>query len=479
MEEAGKKLTMKAKKEVAEKIKENPRWGYKRISREFNITVSQARTIKTNLHYVLGNKESSGNNIRVRTDAKYGEFYGFLLEKVKNLRNNGFPISKNDIKTVANIIKNGNVKFENIMITDYFIRTFIEHHQLHSVKIHQTLPKSNDSEVQKFMEEFESVKQIYCKDDIYNTDETSLFIKSPNNRSYVQKNDRLNMKGISQIKTRMTILLTVNVNGDFLNTLIVGTSKRPRALKNKSLESINICYTANKSAWITKENFFSYFQNINEQMKQSRRKICIILDNFSGHKISDFTHVRFLFLPANSTNLLQPLDMGIIKSFKDKYYNFLKTDLLNRQGILDMNYSALIRKINIYEVIIWVSQSIRQISPDTVYNCWVKAKLVDGDEIMESINDDLQNGEEESVSNEIEEVQGEEQEEVQGDQIIELEEIKTEHKDAIMKLNELEAILLEHDHDSYAELINLKQRVISRFLSKQKKNTLYRFFIPK
>ena len=40
------------------------------------------------------------------------------------------------------------------MITDYFILTFIEHHKLHSVKIHQTLPKSNDSEVQKSMEEF-------------------------------------------------------------------------------------------------------------------------------------------------------------------------------------------------------------------------------------------------------------------------------------------------------------------------------------
>ncbi|KAG0440666.1 Tigger transposable element-derived protein 2 [Dictyocoela muelleri] len=99
------------------------------------------------------------------------------------------------------------------------------------------------------------MKLNYNEKDIYNIDETCLFIKSPANRSYAEKNDSINNKLITKIKTIMAILLTVNAMGNFFNTLIIGNSKDQRALKNKILENLYMVYTSNKTAWVTKENF--------------------------------------------------------------------------------------------------------------------------------------------------------------------------------------------------------------------------------
>ena len=47
--------------------------------------------------------------------------------------------------------------------------------------------------------------------------------------------------------------------------------------------------------------------------------IVLLLDNFSGHKVlspEKYKNTTLIFLPPNSTSLYQPLDQGIIKSFK-------------------------------------------------------------------------------------------------------------------------------------------------------------------
>ena len=52
-----KKLTIKEKMEIAEKLKNKPNLGYKKIAHTFNITVSQARTIKNNMHILTSNDD--------------------------------------------------------------------------------------------------------------------------------------------------------------------------------------------------------------------------------------------------------------------------------------------------------------------------------------------------------------------------------------------------------------------------------------
>lgn len=82
---------------------------------------------------------------------------------------------------------------------------------------------------------------------------------------------------------------------------------------------------------------------LNKKLVDDNRKICLILDSFSGHKINNLSNVKFVFLFPNSTNVLQPQDIGIIKSFKGKYFTILKTDILTRGKMLQINYQETLK----------------------------------------------------------------------------------------------------------------------------------------
>ena len=57
---------------------------------------------------------------------------------------------------------------------------------------------------------------------------------------------------------------------------------------------------------------------LDKAMKNQNRNILLLLDNFSGHfpEKYELTNVELLYLAPNTTSIMQPLDAGIIRSFK-------------------------------------------------------------------------------------------------------------------------------------------------------------------
>ena len=58
------------------------------------------------------------------------------------------------------------------------------------------------------------------------------------------------------------------------------------------------------------------------QMVKKERNVILFLDNDTVHPISlvdKFSNIKVVFLPKNTISCLQPLDAGIIQSFKSKY----------------------------------------------------------------------------------------------------------------------------------------------------------------
>ena len=55
---------------------------------------------------------------------------------------------------------------------------------------------------------------------------------------------------------------------------------------------------------------------INNEMKRKNMKIIFFIDNASPHAGPELSNVLVKFYPANCTSIIQPLDQGIIKSFK-------------------------------------------------------------------------------------------------------------------------------------------------------------------
>lgn len=55
-------------------------------------------------------------------------------------------------------------------------------------------------------------------------------------------------------------------------------------------------------------------------MKTPNRKILMLLDNVTVHpKYYELENVELLFLPSNTTSMMQPFDQGVIKDFKNMY----------------------------------------------------------------------------------------------------------------------------------------------------------------
>ena len=114
-----------------------------------------------------------------------------------------------------------------------------------------------------------------------------------------------------------------------LKPMLVYHAENPRALKGFPKNTLPVLWRANKKAWVTKVLFEDWFTNYfcpaTERYCRENGldfKILLILDNAPGHPtgLSDLNeHVKITFLPPNTTSLIQPMDQGVIATFKAYY----------------------------------------------------------------------------------------------------------------------------------------------------------------
>ncbi len=74
--------------------------------------------------------------------------------------------------------------------------------------------------------------------------------------------------------------------------------------------------------------FNEWVHLINEIMKKDGRKILLIMDNEPVHKPFEFSKIQIEFISPNTSALIQPLDMGIIKILNDWYTRKLSNFLI-------------------------------------------------------------------------------------------------------------------------------------------------------
>ena len=98
-----------------------------------------------------------------------------------------------------------------------------------------------------------------------------------------------------------------------------------------------------------------------------------MVDKFSGHFVdsSKFQNVELLFLPPNTTSVLQPFDQGIIRSFKSKY----KSRVLN-DYYFNFEQNIPFKPIDIRTAICHASDAWNEVTTSTIQNCWIKSTLV-------------------------------------------------------------------------------------------------------
>lgn len=154
--------------------------------------------------------------------------------------------------------------------------------------------------------------------------------------------------------------------------MVIGKSLNPRCFKNINKSALPVTYRANSKAWMRSDIFIEWLENLDYYFRTMGRKILLLIDNAGSHfnpKILDennntnlnendsnseeeeeivaessnsaqnrkrhkkskqktqkkkkpdikLTNIELVYLPPNTTAHLQPMDAGIIHSFKSKY----------------------------------------------------------------------------------------------------------------------------------------------------------------
>jgi hypothetical protein len=107
-------------------------------------------------------------------------------------------------------------------------------------------------------------------------------------------------------------------------------------------------------------------------MRAQQRKVCLHLDNFSGHYIEyEPTNVKLNYFKPNLTAWVQPLDAGIIRCFKAHYRRRFCEEALKRDAIGE----ADIYSFDLLETLHMACDAWNDVTPETIKNCWKHADI--------------------------------------------------------------------------------------------------------
>ncbi|GFX47736.1 tigger transposable element-derived protein 1 [Trichonephila clavipes] len=164
-----------------------------------------------------------------------------------------------------------------------------------------------------------------------------------------------------------------------LKPLLINKSLRPRALKGKDLKQLPVHWMANPKAWMTTAIFTEWFNNcfvpeVEAYMKEKSLdfKVLLIVDNAASHPQLKHPNVQLVFLPPNTTSLIQPLDQGITATFKKYYIKTTYKFILNKLENESLTVKDVWKQFSIFDCLIHVASASAQIRPRTLNACWKK-----------------------------------------------------------------------------------------------------------
>ena len=117
--------------------------------------------------------------------------------------------------------------------------------------------------------------------------------------------------------------------------------------------------------------FEDWVRKIDRKLRTDGRKIALIIDNCPAHPhVSDLTNIQLIFLPPNTTSVLQPMDQGVNRSLKSHYRGRV-VRLLCR----DLDKGQAYPKISILQAMEILAASWEAVTRETIVNCFKKAGI--------------------------------------------------------------------------------------------------------
>jgi len=136
-------------------------------------------------------------------------------------------------------------------------------------------------------------------------------------------------------------------------------------------------YRNNRKAWMLATIFQEWLQDFSKEVakRHENQRVLLLLDNCPSHKAAGImlSNIDLYFLPPNTTAKIQPMDAGIISSFKRHYRSlhvrWLLSEIRKGNDIKDL-------KMDVLQAINYIIRSWEEITPLTISNCWKHTKIL-------------------------------------------------------------------------------------------------------
>ncbi|KAM4045427.1 tigger transposable element-derived protein 1-like [Anomaloglossus baeobatrachus] len=259
----------------------------------------------------------------------------------------------------------GSESKEFVVRRGWFMR-FKDRANFHNIKVQGEAASADEKAATEFPKALAEVFEEggYCAQQVFNVDETGLFWKRLPNRTYIAKEEK-SAPGHKVGKERLTLLLGGNAAGDYkLKPMLVYQAENPRALKGISKGQLPVIWKSNRKAWSgivpPKISF----------------KVLLILDNAPGHPahLDDFNpNVKVVYLPPNTTALIQPMDQGVIATFKAFYLRRVIGNALAATGKnKDLTLKDFWKTYNILDAVNNIAYSWDEVKQTSMNGVWKK-----------------------------------------------------------------------------------------------------------
>lgn len=333
----------------------------KDIAKELGVGHSTISVIWKNREKIKNNFETHSIKSKKLRPSQHNDVDQALLKWFKYQRASNIPISGPILQAKANDFSEKFGKPREI--TSAWIQRFRQRHSIVSGRISGESAAAPAGVSEKWLETiWPKLKEGYSDEKIYNADESGLFFKMTPERTLRFKGETCSGGKLS--KERLTVLIATNMTGtNKKKLLVIGKSAKPRCFKN--LRSLPVTYESNKKAWMTSDIFTSWLRKWDSELKIENDKILLLVDNCPAHPhVENLSCIKLVFLPPNTTAVLQPLDQGVIKSVKVQYRKHLILQMIQD---LDQNKET---QITILDAICMLERSWNEVSPLTIKNCF-------------------------------------------------------------------------------------------------------------
>lgn len=358
-------LTLSKKKEILEDLA-NSKQSQTDIARKYGIPKTTLSSIIKAKEKIF-NVEAAPDKKRTR-EAKFPNLEVALIAWLRKMRGKNIPIDGKILKEQADTYAL-RMDIEDFKGSDGWLQKFKNRHGLSFNKVCGESAAVNQETVKDWKEcQLKELLSKFPPEDVFNADETGLMWQLLPDRTLTFKGETCN--GGKRAKNRITLLLTANMTGtEKLPLLVIGKAQKPRCFKG--IKSLPATYKANSKAWMTASLYEEWLRELDRHFVSKKRKILLLVDNCTAHvKVTCLKAIRQEFLPPNVTAILQPMDQGVIQSFKKHYRRMLlKRVILNLEN--DLEY-----KVTLLSAIHLACSAWSFVTRETISNCFRHAGFI-------------------------------------------------------------------------------------------------------